>query len=244
MLLRASTCNAVTTRRYEHAKKSRRPTHCVARKADNETLDATGTWCTKVPVALQFLVVAFFVSATCNIPRFSIFLQQIPVACNIVLVHAILCCCILVCSNYLLHAMSCCSMQLLVVVSRPRGTPGHLPTTTLSTQTSSTETTTTQHKGRCQEEKKDEGIVKMNKSKAESISSWCHQRQALLSPTPGGINQAAHASSLELDLPRVRGVPVEGGSAGRSDRKRGPFRSPGRHSMDEEEDDDVGGVVP
>ena len=35
-----------------------------------------------------------------------------------------------------------------------------------------------QHKGRCQEEKKDEGIVKMNKSKAEPISSWCYQRQA------------------------------------------------------------------
>ena len=35
-----------------------------------------------------------------------------------------------------------------------------------------------QHKGRWQEEKKDEGIVKMNKSKAEPISSWCYQRQA------------------------------------------------------------------
>ena len=35
-----------------------------------------------------------------------------------------------------------------------------------------------QHKGRCQEEKKDEGIVKMNKSKAESVSSWCYERQA------------------------------------------------------------------
>ena len=34
-----------------------------------------------------------------------------------------------------------------------------------------------QHKGRC-EEKKDEGMVKMNKSKAESVSSWCYQRQA------------------------------------------------------------------
>ena len=32
-----------------------------------------------------------------------------------------------------------------------------------------------QHKGRCQEEKKDEGIVKM---RAESVSSWCYQRQA------------------------------------------------------------------
>ena len=60
--------------------------------------------------------------------------------------------------------------------------------------------------------------------------------QKLVLPTPGGINQGAPASSLELDLPRVRGVPGEGGSAGRSgtqgDRKRGPSRSPGRHSMD------------
>ena len=36
-----------------------------------------------------------------------------------------------------------------------------------------------QHKGRCQEEKKDEGIVKMSKSKAEPVSSWCHSRQAV-----------------------------------------------------------------
>ena len=35
-----------------------------------------------------------------------------------------------------------------------------------------------QHKGRCQEEKKNEEIVKMKKSKAESISSWCYQHQA------------------------------------------------------------------
>ena len=35
-----------------------------------------------------------------------------------------------------------------------------------------------QHKGRCQEEKNDEGVVKMNKSKAKSVSSWCYQRQA------------------------------------------------------------------
>ena len=32
-------------------------------------------------------------------------------------------------------------------------------------------------RSRCQEEKKEEGAVKMNKSKAESVSSWCHQRQ-------------------------------------------------------------------
>ena len=72
--------------------------------------------------------------------------------------------------------------------------------------------------------------------------------QQLVLPTPGGINQGAPASSLELDLPLVRGAPGEGGSAGRSgtqgDRKRGPSRSPGRHSMDEEGVDDLGEVVP
>ena len=54
----------------------------------------------------------------------------------------------------------------------------------------------------------------------------------LVLPTPGGINPGAPASSLELDLPRVRSVPGESGSAGRSseqgDRKRGPSRSPGQ----------------
>ena len=71
--------------------------------------------------------------------------------------------------------------------------------------------------------------------------------QQLVLPTPARINQGAPAISLELELPRVRSVPGEGGTAGRSgtqgDRKRGPSRSPGRHSMDEEEDGDVGGVV-
>ena len=33
-------------------------------------------------------------------------------------------------------------------------------------------------KGRCQEEKKDEGIVKTNKSKTKPVSSWRCQRQA------------------------------------------------------------------
>ena len=33
-------------------------------------------------------------------------------------------------------------------------------------------------KGSCQKEKKEEGAVKMNKSKAELVSSWCYQRQA------------------------------------------------------------------
>ena len=63
-------------------------------------------------------------------------------------------------------------------------------------------------------------------------------QQAAL-PTPGGVNQVAPASSLELDLPRVRGVPGEGGSAGRPC-KRGPSRSPGRPSGDEEGDDGLG----
>ena len=35
-----------------------------------------------------------------------------------------------------------------------------------------------QPKGRCQEEKKDEGTVKMNESKAEPVSNWSCQRQA------------------------------------------------------------------
>ena len=35
-----------------------------------------------------------------------------------------------------------------------------------------------QHKGRCHEEKKEEGMVKMNKSKAGQISNWDFQRKA------------------------------------------------------------------
>ena len=62
-------------------------------------------------------------------------------------------------------------------------------------------------------------------------------------PTPGGVNQVAPASSLELDLPRERGVAGEGGGAGRPC-KRGPSRSPGRLSGDEEGDENVGGLVP
>ena len=72
--------------------------------------------------------------------------------------------------------------------------------------------------------------------------------QQLMLPTPGGFIQGAPATSLELDLPLVRGVPGECGSAGRSgtqgDRKRGLSRSPGRHCMDEGTDDDFGGLVP
>ena len=58
-------------------------------------------------------------------------------------------------------------------------------------------------RGRCQEEKKEEGIVKTNKSEAESVASWCYQR-------PGGMqSRCTPARSLELDLHRVRGVPGE-----------------------------------
>ena len=65
----------------------------------------------------------------------------------------------------------------------------------------------------------------------------------LVSFTPGKVNQVAPASSLELDFPRVRGVPGEDGGAGRPC-KRGPSRSPGRLSWDEEGTDNVGGLVP
>ena len=41
-------------------------------------------------------------------------------------------------------------------------------------------------------------------------------KQQVVLPTPGGINQGVPASSLELDLLRVRGELGEGGSAGRS----------------------------
>ena len=83
-----------------------------------------------------------------------------------------------------------------------------------------------QHKGRCQEENQSAvGVTNVRR-----------------------INEGAPASSLELDLCRVRDVPSEGGGAGKSgaqgDRKRGPSRSPGRPSMDEEEDDDFGDLVP
>ena len=63
--------------------------------------------------------------------------------------------------------------------------------------------------------------------------------QQLVLSAPGGINEGAPASSLELDLHRVRGAPGEGGGAGKSgaqgDRKRGPTRSPGHPSMEEDD---------
>ena len=82
-------------------------------------------------------------------------------------------------------------------------------------------------------------------SEEEPEQGRASQQVAL--PTPGGVNQVALASSLELDIPLVRGVPGEGGSAGRSgtqgDRQRGLSRSPGQQSMDEGADDDLGGLV-
>ena len=61
-------------------------------------------------------------------------------------------------------------------------------------------------------------------SEDEQEQGRASQQVAL--PTSGGFIQGAPASSLELDLPLVRGAPGEGGSAGRSgtqgDRKRGP----------------------
>ena len=83
-------------------------------------------------------------------------------------------------------------------------------------------------------------------SEDEQEQGGASQQVAL--PTPAGFIQGAPARSLELDLPLVRCAPGEGESAGRSgtqgDRKRGPSRSPGRHSMDEGGDDDLGGLVP
>ena len=98
-----------------------------------------------------------------------------------------------------------------------------------------------QHKGGCQEEKKDEGIVKMNKSKTESISGWCYQHQA------GSIK--VHWRVVWSLIFLVFGVclvraEVQEDQAHKGDRKRGPSRSRGRHSMDGEGDDDVGEVVP
>ena len=44
--------------------------------------------------------------------------------------------------------------------------------------------------------------------------------QQLVLPTPGGVNQVAPAGSLELDLPRVRGVPGETGKCRKSRQAR------------------------
>ena len=60
-----------------------------------------------------------------------------------------------------------------------------------------------------------------------------------------GCNEGTPASSLELDLPRIRGALGEGGRAGKSgkakdERKRPLSNSPSRRPMDEEEDVAVG----
>ena len=69
--------------------------------------------------------------------------------------------------------------------------------------------------------------VMMNKRKQD--------KSAVGPPAQGGSLEGAPASSLELDLHRVRGSLGEGSGASKSgapgDRKRGPSRSPGRHSM-------------
>ena len=95
-----------------------------------------------------------------------------------------------------------------------------------------------QPKGRCQEEKKDEGIVKMNKSKGEPVSIWGCQRQA------GSIK--VHWRVIWSFIFLVFGVHSVKAEVqeDQGDRKRGPSRSPRRPSMDEEDDGNVGGVVP
>ena len=64
------------------------------------------------------------------------------------------------------------------------------------------------------------------------------QGQGRILPAPGGINEGTPASSLELDLPRVRGALGECGGAGKSgtlgDRKRGLSNSPSRRPMEED----------
>ena len=83
-------------------------------------------------------------------------------------------------------------------------------------------------RGRCQEEKKEE----KNKSKTKPVSNW------RLSGSRG-CNEGTPRSSLELDLPWVRGALGEGGGAGESgaakdDRVRPSSNSPSRLSMEED----------
>ena len=62
--------------------------------------------------------------------------------------------------------------------------------------------------------------------------------QQLVLLAPAGINEGKPASSLELDLLRVRGAHGEGGGAGKSgtlgDRNRGLSNSPSRRPMEED----------
>ena len=86
-------------------------------------------------------------------------------------------------------------------------------------------------RSRCQEEKKEEGTVKMNKSKVKNS-------QELVLPAPGGLNEGTPASLMELDLPRARGAHGEGGGAGNSgaeNGRKGPLpRFPSRLPMEED----------
>ena len=65
--------------------------------------------------------------------------------------------------------------------------------------------------------------------------------QQVVLPTPGWVNHQRAVWSLTF--PHERCVSGEDGSAGRPC-ERGPSRSPGRLSRDEEGDENVGGLVP
>ena len=86
-------------------------------------------------------------------------------------------------------------------------------------------------RGRCQEKKKEEGIVKVNKEQGKTC-------QQLVFPAQGGFNEGTPASLVELHLPRFRGAHGEGGGAGNSgaanDRKRTSSSSPSRLPMEED----------
>ena len=97
-----------------------------------------------------------------------------------------------------------------------------------------------QFRSRCQEEMREEEIVKKNQNKVEPVSKWHCPRQAgsfkahrrvvwSLIFLLFGVYQA----KAEVQVDQAQG-----------DRKRGQSRSPGRQSMDEGVDDDLGGLVP
>ena len=85
----------------------------------------------------------------------------------------------------------------------------------------------------CQEETKEEGIVKMNKSKAEPLSSWCHSRQA------GSIK--LHQGAVWSLTFLVYGVYLVKAEA-QEDQATDPDRQDGLPGM--RKDDDVGESVP
>ena len=84
---------------------------------------------------------------------------------------------------------------------------------------------------RCQEKKKEEGIVKVNKEQGKTCQQLVFQAQ-------GGFNEGTPASLMELHFPRFRGAHGEGGGAGNSgaanDRKRTSSSSPSRLPMEED----------